>query len=43
MRNEKHFLVQQISEMIGGADYVYFVSYTGNNNNAYNTNGAVPD
>ena len=29
MRNEKHFLVQQISEMIGGADYVYFVSYTG--------------
>lgn len=29
MRNEKHFLVQQISDMIGNADYVYFISYTG--------------
>ena len=29
MRSEKHFLVKQISEMIGGADYVYFVSYSG--------------
>ena len=29
MRNEKLFLVKQISEMIGGADYVYFVSFSG--------------
>ena len=29
MRSEKHFLVKQISEMIGGADYVYFVTYSG--------------
>ena len=28
MRNEKLFLVKQISEMIGGADYVYFVSFS---------------
>ncbi len=29
MRSEKQFLVKQISEMIGGADYVYFVSFAG--------------
>ena len=29
MRNEKLVLVKQISEMIGGADYVYFVSFSG--------------
>ena len=29
MRSEKQFLVKQISEMIGDADYVYFVSYSG--------------
>ena len=29
MRNEKHFLVQQIAEMISDADFVYFVSYDG--------------
>ena len=29
MRNEKHFLVKQISDMIGNADYVYFISFAG--------------
>lgn len=29
MRNEKQFLVQQITDMIGNADYVYFISYDG--------------
>lgn len=29
MRNEQIQLVKQIGEMIGGADYVYFVSYSG--------------
>jgi len=29
MRNEKHFLVKEISEKIGSADYVYFVSFAG--------------
>ena len=29
MRNEKQFLVKEISEKIGSADYVYFVSFAG--------------
>ncbi|MDR0931679.1 MAG: 50S ribosomal protein L10 [Victivallales bacterium] len=29
MRNEKQFLVKEISEKIGSADYVYFVSFSG--------------
>lgn len=29
MRSEKTFLVKTISDMIGNADYVYFVSYSG--------------
>jgi len=29
MRNEKHFLVKEISEKIGSSDYVYFVSFSG--------------
>ena len=29
MRNEKHFLVKEISEKIGSSDYVYFVSFAG--------------
>ena len=29
MRNEKHFLVKQISDMIGNADYVYFIYFAG--------------
>ena len=29
MRNEKLFLVKQISDMIGNADYVYFISFAG--------------
>lgn len=29
MRNEKQFLVKEISEKIGSSDYVYFVSFSG--------------
>src|SRR5574344_1105061 len=29
MRNEKQFLLKQIVDMIGNADYVYFISYDG--------------
>jgi len=29
MRTENQFLVKTISDMIGNADYVYFISYTG--------------